>query len=91
MVYVDKRKYNYKHMVMCHLLADSKLELLEFANKLNLNSKHIQFENTYKEHFDICLTKRKLAIQLGAIEISNKELYSLLNIKREQYNNDKLL
>lgn len=64
----------YRRMKMSHLIADSQKELLEFADKIGVARKWIQEMDTPREHFDICFSKRKKAVELGAIEISMREL-----------------
>lgn len=73
-VYVDGQRNNYGRMKMCHMVADTKEELLEMVDKIGVNRKWIQKENTPYEHFDISLGKRKLAIENGAVAVSSKEL-----------------
>lgn len=77
-VYVDDYYAPYGRMLMCHLIADSQKELLNMVMKLNINIIHIQNKNTYREHFDICKSKRKLAIEYGAIPITVRELGEIL-------------
>jgi len=77
MVYVDdfyKTGVKYGRMKMCHMIADTREELLAMARRIQVDDKWIQYANTPREHFDICLSKRKLAIQHGAIEINMREL-----------------
>jgi poly-D-alanine transfer protein DltD len=74
MVYVDNFNAPFGRMKMCHLIADSQTELLEFVSKIGVNKKWIQYEGTSKEHFDICLSKKKKAIENGAVEINFREL-----------------
>jgi len=59
---------------MCHMIADSTEELLEMADKIGVKRKWIQWAGTPKEHFDICLSKRAMAVLQGAEEISQREL-----------------
>lgn len=77
-VYVDDMYKNpigaFGRMKMSHMIADSKEQLIEMAKKIGVNPKWIQYPDTYKEHFDISMGKRILAIQNGAIEISYREL-----------------
>jgi uncharacterized protein DUF4031 len=79
-VYVDDMRAPFQSvpwkrtMKMCHMIADSHEELLEMANKIGLQRKWLQGESTYREHFDVCLAKRKLAIAAGAKEVTQKEL-----------------
>lgn len=78
MIYVDDL-YKTKigklgRMKMSHMIADTKEELLAMAEKIGIDPKWIQKENTHQEHFDISLQKRSKAIELGAIEITYREL-----------------
>jgi hypothetical protein len=69
-VYVDDMRAPFGNMIMCHMVTDTTEELLEMVDKIGVKRKWIQYPGTYKEHFDIALTKRKLAIENGAIEIT---------------------
>jgi hypothetical protein len=60
-------------MKMCHMIADSSRELLEMAGKIGVQHRWIQKAGTHREHFDICLAKRRLAVQCGAKEITVME------------------
>lgn len=73
-VYVDTMQAKYKNMVMCHMMADSTSELLEMADRIGVDRKWLQKEGDRFEHFDICQTKKKLAIGYGAILLSQKDL-----------------
>ena len=59
---------------MCHMIADTQTELLEMADKIGVQRKWIQDFGTPREHFDICLSKKKKAIDFGAKEINMREL-----------------
>ena len=72
--YVDDMNTPFGRMVMCHLIADSTDELLRMVRLIGVNPKWIQHVGTYKEHFDISLGKKKLAIEHGAQEISFTKL-----------------
>ena len=80
-VYVDNMKAGFGRMIMCHMMADSREELLLMADKIGVARKWIQKAGTYKEHFDICKAKRELAVGAGAIEVSRLELIRLMRIK----------
>lgn len=78
MVYVDDM-YNspigkFGRMKMSHMVADTTEELLEMVDKIGVARKWIQYPGTPREHFDICLSKRKLAVTHGAKEITWREL-----------------
>lgn len=81
-VYVDDMRARFGRMVMCHMLADSTSELLGMAMKIGVSSRWIQSQGTYKEHFDISLAKRALAVRYGAIEITQRRSGELVREKR---------
>lgn len=60
-------------MIMCHMVADSIDELHEMADIIGVNRKWFQSHTKYP-HYDICLSKKKIALEHGAIECSKKEL-----------------
>jgi hypothetical protein len=67
-VYVDKMRAQYGRMVMCHMYADTHEELVAMADKIGVARKWIQYPgHPVKEHFDIALSKKALALQHGAI------------------------
>jgi hypothetical protein len=61
-------------MVMCHMIADTTEELLAMADRLGLRREWLQDAGTYREHFDLAKTKRALAVQHGAVEVTQREL-----------------
>jgi hypothetical protein len=74
-VYVDDMRAPFRRiMIMCHMTADTPEELRAMANRIGIPQKWCQYPGTWKEHFDICLTKRKLAVTAGAVEITMREL-----------------
>lgn len=81
MVYVDNMEARFGRMVMCHMIADTTDELLEMADKIGVARKWIQDYGTYQEHFDICQSKKKKAIEFGAKQITMKELISITNAR----------
>ena len=79
MVYVDDMyKYpmgKYRNMCMSHMIADTTEELLDMARKIGVKVKWIQNPGQPKrEHFDICASKRALAIRNGAVAVTMQEL-----------------
>ena len=83
MIYVDNFGAKFGRMTMCHCIADSTRELLAMMDKIGVQRKWIQKRGTYWEHFDICLSKRALAIEAGAIELSPKDLVRRMLEKRK--------
>jgi len=82
-VYVDHGKIPYGRMKMCHMLADSEEELLDMADTIGVSQNWIQRPARNPVHFDICQAKRKLAVAVGAKEISPRELVELMKRHRE--------
>lgn len=85
-IYVDDMKAPFGNMLMCHLIADTHEELVAMADKIGVAQKWLQNPGTHKEHFDICLSKRAKAIQLGATELTVRELATLVNQKKYDSN-----
>jgi Protein of unknown function (DUF4031) len=56
-------------MLMCHMIADTTEELMSMADRIGVARKWVQDAGTTREHFDIALSKKRLAIQYGAIKI----------------------
>lgn len=67
---------------MCHMIADTSEELLSMADKIGVQRRWIQKAGTKLEHFDISISKRKIAIELGAIEKTTKELLTIMKGKQ---------
>ena len=82
-VFVDDMRASFGGMTMCHMIADSREELDAMADRIGVQRKWIQKPGTYAEHYDICLSKRRLAVKAGAVEITLKELGRKL-IERRQ-------
>jgi hypothetical protein len=84
-VYIDDFNAKFGRMIMCHLMADTTEELLEMVDKIGVQRKWIQCEGEPKEHFDISLAKKKLAIQHGAIEMNARKLVELIQQKKGKF------
>lgn len=85
-VYVDDMEAPFGRMLMCHMVADTKEELLEMADKIGVARKWIQKEGTIYEHFDIAKTKKVLALAYGAKSIGMHELAEIFEAKRAKSN-----
>lgn len=64
-VYVDSMRAPYRGMLMCHMIADTDAELHAMADRIGVARKWHQ-----GDHYDICLSKRALAVAAGAAEIT---------------------
>lgn len=80
-VYVDPAVWSYGRMKMCHMVADSLDELHAMADSIGIHRKHFQ-EGKGHDHYDICKSKRNLAIQNGAIEVTAKEIVRICRKNR---------
>jgi hypothetical protein len=69
-VYVDDMRAPFGRLIMCHMIADTREELVAMARTIGVQLKWIQYPDTAREHFDIALSKRALAVAAGAIEIT---------------------
>lgn len=81
-VYVDRMRAAYGQMVMCHMVADTDEELHEMADRIGVRRRWHQKPGTPHSHYDICLSKRKLAVQFGALEVSRRGLVEIIQRKR---------
>lgn len=85
-VYVDDMyKYpmgQFGRMKMSHMMADTTEELLEMADRIGVHRRWVQYPGTWKEHFDIALSKRTLAVINGAIEITMREAAEMYRRRR---------
>lgn len=67
-VYVDDVAHKFGRMVMCHMWADTVEELLEMADRIGVQRKWLQQPPKASwVHFDVSITKKKQAIQAGAV------------------------
>lgn len=67
-VYVDAALHPFGRMVMCHMVADTPAELLAMARRIGVAPRWFQARAS-APHFDICKSKRALAIAAGALEL----------------------
>ncbi|MEO0966296.1 MAG: DUF4031 domain-containing protein [Planctomycetota bacterium] len=81
-VYIDNAGIRFGRMRMCHMIADSHVELVRMAERIGVATRWIQKPGTVYEHFDVCLAKRQLAIDAGAVAVSQRELGLKLRARR---------
>lgn len=74
-VYVDTLlNFGWSKGASCHMFADTEEELHAMADKIGL--KRSWFQNQPDElypHYDLVASKRKLAVQNGAVELGRNE------------------
>ena len=75
-VYVDNMAARFGRMLMCHMLADTEDELHAMADRIGVARRWHQ-----GDHYDICLAKKAIAIQAGAIAITQRQA---VEIRRRQ-------
>lgn len=80
-VYVDDMHAapmgRFRRMKMSHMIADSESELHAMAARIGVARKWYQ-----GDHYDIALSKRALAVQFGAVEISMRQLACMCALRR---------
>lgn len=83
-VFVDDMRAPFGRMRMCHMVADTSEELLAMADRIGVARKWLQDAGTTREHFDVCLAKRALAVRHGAEEITRRELAIMVYERRSR-------
>lgn len=53
----------------CHMTADTREELDAMAVAIGMRPAWIQHPGTWKEHYDVVISKRNAAVRLGAVEV----------------------
>ena len=78
-VYVDHGKIPYGRMQMSHMLADTLIELHHMAAQIGVDLRHFQGPSKASTpHYDICQSKRALAVKFGAKEVTRHELVEVI-------------
>ena len=73
-VYVDDFRAPYGRMRMSHMTADTIDELHEMADAIKVHRKWFQGPpKTRTPHYDVCESKRRLAIIFGAIPETSQQ------------------
>lgn len=82
-VYVDRmRRKALGKTFTAHMVADSTEELDAMAANLGLKAAWRQKTGTPMEHYDLVESKRQLAVMLGAIEVTTREMGRILTARR---------
>lgn len=77
MVYIDNYNTDYKNMKMSHMIADTDSELYDMVDKIGVDRKW-----KHNDHYDVCKSKKQLAIKHGAVEIKTLELARIWYLKK---------
>jgi hypothetical protein len=82
MVYVDDMRAKFGRLVMCHMVADTDAELHAMADRIGVARRWFQQPPKVRHsHYDICLSKRALAVAAGAKEITVRETAEICRAK----------
>jgi hypothetical protein len=82
-VYVDESVHRVGRMVFCHMLADTEAELHAMADRIGVARRWFQ-RHASSPHYDICKSKRALAIAAGAVEVDRRELVAVIRRLRSK-------
>jgi hypothetical protein len=82
-VYVDDMQAQYGRMKMCHMIGETDAELHAMAARIGVARKWHQKPGTPRSHYDICLSKKALALAAGAIPITWKQAGAMTARRRE--------
>lgn len=82
-VYVDDMRAAFGRYVMCHMLADTDEELHAMAAKIGVQRRWHQAPPRHSSHYDIALSKKALAIEAGAVEITMRQAAAMSARRRE--------
>jgi hypothetical protein len=74
---VDDFDAPFGRMRMSHLIADSEAELHAMADQIGVARRWYQ-----GDHYDVCKSKRELAISCGAVPITTRQLGEWRMIRR---------
>lgn len=81
-VYVDNMRAKVGRLLLSHMIADTLDELHQMATLIGVARRW--FQDKTVPHYDICATKRKHAIVLGAIMVDRRQLGEIIRrIKRK--------
>lgn len=70
-VYIDCERNSFGRMIMCHMWADTFAELHEMARRIGMD-RH-WFQPLSFPHYDVSLSRRAKAVELGAVEVDRRE------------------
>jgi hypothetical protein len=87
-VYVDMGCHQYGRMRMCHMMADSPVELHAMADRIGIARRWFQDSQDHP-HYDICQSKKRLALSLGAVEVDSHRLVELIREQRARRMSEK--
>ena len=88
-VYVDGALNAYGRMRMCHMIADDLDELLAMADRIGVARKWFQAcPPASFPHFDIAQSKKRLALEAGAVDCTRRVFVEHMRRIRARFTND---
>ncbi len=82
-VYVDAPIWPFGRMMMCHLFSLDVEALHAMASRIGVDRRWFQNKPGFP-HYDICKSKRAIAVSLGAVEVDRRRFVELVRILREK-------
>ena len=81
-VYVDASIHTYGRMVMCHMIADTLEELHAMADRIGVDRRWFHAKSS--PHYDLCKSKRTMAVQAGALELDRHGFVTVIRNNRRR-------
>jgi len=75
-VYVDRARNRLGRMILCHMVADTLGELHAMAEAIGM--RRAWFQPASFPHYDVSLSRRRRAVQLGAVEVDRRQLVAVM-------------
>lgn len=79
-VYVDRAENAFGRMKMCHMVADTEEELHAMAEAIGMRREWFQPRSF--PHYDVAKMRRDRAVELGAREITRRQLAEFMRAAR---------
>lgn len=84
-VYVDTLvNWGWKLGESCHLIADTLDELHAFASKIGMKREWLQISANHTPHYDLTASRRKVAVDKGAIELPRRDFVAKMKEIKNQ-------
>lgn len=91
-VYVDAARNPFGRMLMCHMFSPDPDALHAMADRVRVSRKWFQDPRTMPKvswpHYDICQSKRGLALTAGAVEVDRYQFVAMAAVVRNCFFGD---